>query len=181
LNIQNLINITERICNYNFKDLIEEDGEVIVDSRRIHFYPVGCVGVQGSYDSGIAHITLISDYNDCQVFDFTEKSVRRWFRTELKKVIAHEKIHIEQEARGDFAPSSSSNDYVYYSNDSEIEAYGRADVPIEVLEDYGGRSQTVKLYSDLFGEDSLQMNELLRFYKSETGWDYPYNHVRSYI
>tara|TARA_R110002051_G_scaffold316798_1_gene396903 strand:- start:642 stop:1187 length:546 start_codon:yes stop_codon:yes gene_type:complete len=175
MTILKLLRVISRIAKYKFST--PEFLELIVESRRIYNYPKGQVGVQGSYDgNGLVTITLISDYDDSQVFDFSEKSARRWFLRELEKVIAHEEIHIEQEQRGDFAPCSSANDFIYFANDSEIEAYGRADVRLEVLENYSGLSQTVRNYMDLFGEDSYEVNELLRFYKSETGWKYPYEH-----
>ena len=179
MTIPKLIAMVERICRktiqVTFKDI-----DVEVNHNYLDHYPKGEVSVSGSYDdnSGEVCITLISSFNDSEVFDFNDKSYD-WFNSELVKVLKHEKIHIEQDLRDDFSPSLHSDQHTYFSDDLEIEAYGRADVPLEVRESSEGSSKTVEMYIDMFGKDSDEVRKLLHFYKIETGLDYPLNYMTS--
>ncbi len=176
MTISRLIAMVERICRKTIQ--VEfEDIDVDVNHNYLDHYPKGEVGVSGSYDdnSGEVCVTLISSHNESEVFDFNGD----WFKSELVKVLRHEQIHIEQDLRNDFSPSLHSDEHTYFSDDMEIEAYGRADVPLEVGESSEGNSQTVEMYIDMFGKDSDEVRKLLHFYKIETGSDYPLNNMTS--
>jgi len=142
-----------------------------VSHRIDEEYPSGFVGVQGYFDdiSGDIEIILVSQYKVDEDFEWdTEGNAERFFYHELSKTINHEMIHREQADRGESfedMPSADASEEEYYSHPLEIEAYGRADMFSEVEEN--GYSETLGIYTSIFGSNSEEVLKLIRFCEDE--------------
>ena len=134
-------------------------------------YPSGFTGVQGYFDniSGDIEIFLVSKYKIDEDFEWDlEGKAERFFYHELSKTISHEMIHKEQSKRGESfegMPDADASEHDYYGHPLEIEAYGRADMFAEV--EANGYSETLGIYTSLFGANSKEVLKLIRFCESE--------------
>lgn len=132
-------------------------------------YPQGYVGVSGYFDDTdcTIGIVLVSNKDSAEEFSFIDKDAIKFYNDELHKTLKHEMVHMKQLLSGkSFKDIPSSRDEEkYYSSDLEIEAYGRADVYLELKDK--GHSETLDTYIDLFGEDSKIVKKVVSFSEEE--------------
>ena len=144
---------------------------VEVSHRRDPEYPSGFVGVQGFFDEilGDIEIILVSQYDYEEDFEWDKVGkAKSFYYHELGKTINHEMIHREQAERGESfedMPRLDASDEEYYSHPLEIEAYGRADMYAEVEDN--GYSETLAIYTSLFGKGSKEVMKLIDFCEDE--------------
>ena len=134
-------------------------------------YPSGFVGILGSFDYSMGQIdlTLVSQYDIDETFHWDNPKALEFYQSELRKALKHEMVHLRQLLRGecfDDMPAINDDEELYYAHPLEIEAYGRADMCCETNET--GYSETLALYSSLFGADSTEVLSLTRFCEDET-------------
>jgi len=151
------------------KQVINDTPEFVqVGSMIDPEFPEGFVGVSGCFldDEGTILITLVSKYEPDEDFQWKDQKANKFYCQELRKTFNHEMVHMKQLLRGEsFDDMDNTDDKVYYSHPLEIEAYGRADMYIEVAEN--GYSETLGLYTELFGKGSEEVEKLIGFCEAE--------------
>jgi hypothetical protein len=156
-------NVTPRVIRAVVEDTInrhEEDyaGEILVDLRLVLDIPDGLILVGGSYGDDTIVVSLAAK-NPYDTINFTEE-MWEWFNHEIAKTIVHEGIHMEQDREGRFGKIVTEVDKdlthkQYLGSDIEMEAYGRADIPMDIRK-YGSSVQLDE-YEEIFGADSEEV------------------------
>ena len=154
----------------------DRDGLVELVHHRDSEYPDGFLGVLGEFDDidNVIHLTLVSNTDENDGFDFESNEAQSFFEKELDITLAHEQIHREQFERGENFNTiiSVDDERGHYGNVLEIEAYGRADMFKEVnwydlyTPNYE-ESVTLALYKSIFGAKSCEVSILTQFCEKE--------------
>jgi hypothetical protein len=145
------------------------EGEININLKTVLDLPDGFVAIGGSYD----HIDDIIDiflaaknpYDNIQL----NKEYLEWINHEISKTLVHEGIHRIQnkEERYEEVLNFKGRDLShkdYLSSDIELEAYGRADIKMD-LEKYG-KSSLLDEYVEIFGINSEEV-EIVKRYAGE--------------
>ncbi len=114
--------------------------------------------VGGSYGDDTIVVSLAAK-NPYDTINFTEEMLD-WFNHEIAKTIVHEGIHMEQDREDRFEKIVTAMDEdlthrQYLGSDIEMEAYGRADIPMDIRK-YGASVQLDE-YEEIFGVNSEEV------------------------
>jgi hypothetical protein len=156
-------NLTPRVIRAMVEDTINKhedsyEGEILVDLRLVLDIPDGLILVGGSYGDDTIVVSLAAK-NPYDTINFTEEMLD-WFNHEIAKTIVHEGIHMEQDREDRFEKIVTAMDEdlthrQYLGSDIEMEAYGRADIPMDIRK-YGASVQLDE-YEEIFGVNSEEV------------------------
>ena len=147
------------VIEESIEDAISEQGEadlgvggITVTGIVVEGIPRNIVLVGGSYLDDHIDITISSRGEDVVL----SEDMLDWLNHEVAKTIVHEGIHREQDKRGRFIlQDNKMNHKEYLSSEIELEAYGRADIKMDVTK-YGSSVQLDE-YEEIFGVESEEV------------------------